>query len=203
MVRTAKENPESKRRLMDAAQKLILSKGYNATSVDEICARARVTKGCFFHYFKSKDDLLQKVLTRFCHEQKGTIEADICCGGERDPLKRIYAHIDCAVKMSKDGMKGNGCLIGVLSQEVSGTHPKIRALCARGFEEWMKIFRADLEEARKKYAPRAALDTKGLAEHFIAVVEGSQVLARARQDTKLVEKNLGHFKKYIQSIFKK
>ena len=200
MVRTAKENPESKRRLMDAAEKLILSKGFNATSVDEICARARLTKGCFFHYFKSKDDLLREVLARFCNDQKGRIETDICCGRTQDPLQRVYAHIACAVEMSKGCVKGKGCLIGVLSQEVSDTHPKIREMCARGFNEWMMIFRSDLEEARRKYAPRAAIDSKSLAEHFIAVVEGSQILAKARQDAKIVEKNLGHFQKYLESI---
>jgi TetR/AcrR family transcriptional repressor of nem operon len=44
-------------KLLDAALSVIRTKGYSATSVDELCAAAGVTKGAFFHYFKSKDEL--------------------------------------------------------------------------------------------------------------------------------------------------
>ena len=45
------------------------ARGYNATTVDDICADAGVTKGGFFHYFKSKDDIAHAALTHF-HEDK-------------------------------------------------------------------------------------------------------------------------------------
>ena len=44
-------------KLLDAAFSIIREKGYAATSVDELCARAGVTKGAFFHHFPSKDSL--------------------------------------------------------------------------------------------------------------------------------------------------
>jgi len=42
-------------KLLDAAISIIRKKGYAATSVDELCAWAGVTKGAFFHHFPSKD----------------------------------------------------------------------------------------------------------------------------------------------------
>ena len=44
-------------KLLEAALSVIRTKGYSATSVDELCAAAGVTKGAFFHHFKSKDEL--------------------------------------------------------------------------------------------------------------------------------------------------
>ena len=48
---------ESKTKLLDAALQVIRAKGYASTTVDDICRQASVTKGSFFHHFKSKDEL--------------------------------------------------------------------------------------------------------------------------------------------------
>jgi TetR/AcrR family transcriptional repressor of nem operon len=48
---------DSKTKLLDAALQVIRAKGYAATTVDDICHQAGVTKGSFFHHFKSKDEL--------------------------------------------------------------------------------------------------------------------------------------------------
>jgi AcrR family transcriptional regulator len=47
----------ARQKLLDATLALIRKKGYSSTSVDELCAQAGVTKGAFFHHFKSKDAL--------------------------------------------------------------------------------------------------------------------------------------------------
>jgi AcrR family transcriptional regulator len=52
---TAKTDARTK--LLEAALSVIRAKGYSATSVDKLCATACVTKGAFFHHFKSKDGL--------------------------------------------------------------------------------------------------------------------------------------------------
>ncbi len=49
--------PDARQKLLDAAVSVIRTKGYSATTVDELCASAGVTKGAFFHHFKSKDAL--------------------------------------------------------------------------------------------------------------------------------------------------
>ncbi|HSH94300.1 MAG TPA: helix-turn-helix domain-containing protein, partial [Roseimicrobium sp.] len=48
---------DAKQRLMDAAQNLIWERSYGATSVDDICAKADVRKGSFYHFFRSKSEL--------------------------------------------------------------------------------------------------------------------------------------------------
>jgi TetR/AcrR family transcriptional repressor of nem operon len=46
-----------KTKLLAATLHVIRSKGYAATTVDDICREVCVTKGSFFHHFKSKDEL--------------------------------------------------------------------------------------------------------------------------------------------------
>ncbi len=52
-----KTKQDAKAKLLDAALSVIRTKGFSATTVDELCSAAGVTKGAFFHHFKSKDEL--------------------------------------------------------------------------------------------------------------------------------------------------
>lgn len=47
----------AKTKILDAAPPVIRAKGYAATTVDDLCEAAGVTKGAFFHHFRSKDKL--------------------------------------------------------------------------------------------------------------------------------------------------
>ena len=202
-MRKAQINPVSKTRLLDAAQNLILKQGFSSTTVDAICRTAKLTKGTFFHYFKSKEDLGKTVLERFCCHSRESMQKSCCSHDKKvDSLKKVYNHLDCAISMAKTTSSGQGCLLGVIAQEMSDTYPAIRKLCKEGFDEWVKIFKRDLDEAKAKYTPRAAFETRGVAEYFIAIVEGSQILSRAKPNHKFMEKNMEHFKQYLKILFK-
>jgi AcrR family transcriptional regulator len=65
MVRVSKEYDERLNELLDVAQKLFFQKGYELTSVNDIIEKVGVAKGTFYHYFSSKDDLLDKIVERW------------------------------------------------------------------------------------------------------------------------------------------
>ena len=65
MVRVVKEYDERMNELLDTAQKLFFGKGYDQTSVNDIIEMVGVAKGTFYYYFKSKDELLNKLVVRF------------------------------------------------------------------------------------------------------------------------------------------
>src|SRR3954451_21734703 len=115
---TTTEVPETKRKLVDAGVQLMRSRGFNATTVDHICAAAGVTKGGFFHYFKSKDDLAAAAVARF-HELKEEEFARAPFRDLPDPLDRVLARLDFA-KAAMGGDRGvtKGCLLGMFAQEM-------------------------------------------------------------------------------------
>ena len=173
-----------------------LAQGFAATSVEEICREAKLTKGSLFHYFDSKEKLGQELLRRRCAEAgnpltpTGRLHAD--------PLQRIFAAVDEAARVWSTG---GGCLVGTFAQELSDTHPAIRSLCREAFDHWAKTMQRDLDAAKARYAPAARIDTGELADHFIAVVEGAVILARARGDRRVVAVSLRHFKRYVAQLF--
>jgi TetR/AcrR family transcriptional repressor of nem operon len=196
----AKPNPAAREALLEAAQQLMLAQGFVATTVDQICQAAAVTKGAFFHYFKSKDELAKATFDRFCRR-----------GGERyqrapflkknDPLERLNGYVDFTIAQVKHPLR-DSCLVGMFSQELADSHPMFRTMCDDAFTQWSAGLKTMLDEVKQRYAPKASIDTRSLADHFLAVFEGSLILAKAKNDVAPVKAQLRHFKRYVNALFK-
>ncbi len=199
---TAQTDSLTKQKLLDAAQELMLAKGYTATSVEEICDAAELTKGSFFHYFEGKEHLGRLVAQRFAASMQQLFQS-APFNQRKDPLERVLGRVDFLIELTRGPHTRKGCLLGTFVQELSGTHPKIRSVCATCFDDAAQSFKQDLEAAKAKYTPRARWSPQSLAEHLTAVVQGAIILAKAKQDPKIMEESLTHFREYLQCVFDK
>ncbi|MBI5782605.1 MAG: TetR/AcrR family transcriptional regulator [Gammaproteobacteria bacterium] len=190
----------TKQKLLDAAVQLMLAKGFPATTLDEICEAAGVTKGSFFHYFADKEEIGAAVLDHFMAGRMQSVQG-APFHRLSDPLKRVYGYLDFMIKLARDSSAMPSCLLGNFAQDLSDTHPRLRAQCGRHFDQWAQMMKRDLDQAKVMYAPKAVLDTLSLADHCIAVLEGALILAKARQDRKVIEKQLRHLRSYLQGLF--
>ena len=199
-MRSKDPDSATRRKLLDAAQGLMLAKGFVATSVDEICSEAGVTKGSFFHYFESKEALGKEALERFAAGQECKFGEAL--EGIEEPLERVYALIEVGMKTSRSHST-QGCLVGTFAQEISQTHPDLRASCERIFDGFADMVTRDLAAAKAKHAPKADFDPRSLGELFLAVIQGSLLVMKATGDRKQMEGNLRHLKTYIQKLYGK
>lgn len=201
-MKIAKESLTTKEQLLQTAMELMLAKGYTATTVDEICEKAGITKGGFFHYFESKEDSGKAVLEYYWQSQVQMVQ-EMPFHSIKDPLKRLHGFLDSFADRARDPQITKSCLIGNFSQELSSTYPEIRTLCDKKFSMFADMLKQILDEAKQMYAPRLRFDTRGLAEHFIAIFQGALILSKAKQDTKVIEENIRHFRQYVETLFKK
>jgi TetR/AcrR family transcriptional repressor of nem operon len=185
-------------RLLDAAERLMLSVGYVDSSVEEICAAAGVTKGSFFHHFKSKEQLGKVLLERFAARQQDRFAA--VCEEIEDPLERVYALIDLAIRSARDPAT-KGCLVGTLAQEISESHPELREVCKCCFEGFAASVGADLVAAKERHAPNADFDAASLGPCFLSLAQGSMLLLRTNGDREAMARNLEHFRRYLRSLY--
>jgi TetR/AcrR family transcriptional repressor of nem operon len=193
--------PETKRKLVEAGVKLMRAHGYNATTVDDVCAEAGVTKGGFFHYFKSKDDIAKAAVTHF-HEGKVKNYEEAPFRKLADPLDRVFGRLDY-VKEAMGGVKRvtKGCLIGVFAQELAFSNPEILTICQDFFSRIIRDFTNDLAEARSAHAPKIAFDPKGVAMFYVAIVQGSLLLAKTAESNDILAGNIEQFRSYLRCLF--
>lgn len=191
-------DPATRARLVEAATSLSLEKGFADTAVAEICERAALTKGAFFHYFTGKEALGKAVLERWV--ANGTAGESAAPFWEKaDPLDRVYGYLDYIAELTEAGPCG--CLVGIFSQELWQSHPELRADCEVAFTGWAERLARLLEEAKIRHAPTASFDPQSVAYHFIAVFEGGLILGRAYKRPEMAQQQIGHFKRYAQSLF--
>lgn len=193
------ELPDAKRRLLDASMQLMIRQGFTATTVDEICAEARLTKGSFFHYFKSKEEIGEATLDHYWEAQRAAFQnAEFT--RLTDPLERLHGFLDFMTQMVKRGPLSQGCLMGNLTQELAHTHPAIREKCEARFNHFVGNIAATLRAAKAKYRPKAEFDPDSVGTLFVSLMQGSILLSKARKDPRPVIENLGHFRAYVDGL---
>ena len=200
-MKIIKKNSKTKEKLLEAAQKIMMDKGFVAASIDEICQEAQLTKGSLFHYFKTKEDLGLAVLKHFSQYMFELRKSSL--GNETDPLKQVFLFINFFLTLSEDPQAIKGCLIGTFAQEISTTHPNLRDCCRESFKENAEFFKKILDMAKFQHMPNKELDTLSLSEYFISVVQGSIIMAKTKQDISILKRNIIHFRSYIEILFRK
>lgn len=184
--------------LLDSARKLMITKGYSATSIDEVCEAAGYTKGTFFHYFQNKAEMGKSLMIR--HREFISTLANAPFMQVEDPLERVGRYIDFIVEMYRDPI-GDSCLVGMFTEELADSYPDIRALCERTFSDWAQSVKRLLLDVDEVYTSEEAVDLDRLAEHFIAVFEGAVILARAKGSVEPVANSLNIYKNLITNMF--
>jgi TetR/AcrR family transcriptional regulator, transcriptional repressor for nem operon len=191
---------DSKTKLLDAALQLIRAKGYAATTVEDICLQAGVTKGSFFHHFKSKDDLALSATAHWEAMTEGFFAA-APYHKPTDPLDRLLGYVKFRGAILTGELPDYTCLLGTLVQETYATHPEIRAACNRGMSRHITALTRDVEAAKKLYAPKARWSSASVGYFMQSVLQGSFVFAKAKQSPDVVWENLDHLQRYLESLF--
>jgi TetR/AcrR family transcriptional regulator, transcriptional repressor for nem operon len=199
-VAMTSEAHESKVKFLDAALRVIRTKGYTATRIEDICEAAGLTKGSFFHHFESKEELALEAADHF-----GAIADRFFAAapyqGEIDPLDRILGYVDFRRAILQGDLPDYTCLLGTMVQEVYDTHPAIRAACERHISAHAATLARDIAEAKKRYAPTAAWTPESLALFLQAVIQGAFVLAKARHGPDVAAESLLHLRRYLETQF--
>jgi TetR/AcrR family transcriptional repressor of nem operon len=192
--------PDARSRLLDAALAAIRAKGYAGTTVDELCARAGVTKGAFFHHFKSKDALGVAAADHWS-ETTGRLFADAAYHDHADPLDRILGYLAFRKARLEGGVPEFTCLVGTLVQETYETAPAIRDACDRSISDHAETLEADIEAAMRERGMSPARTARSLALHMQAVLQGAFILAKAKGGAEIAAESIDHLIRYLELLF--
>jgi TetR/AcrR family transcriptional repressor of nem operon len=191
---------ESKTKFLAASLKVIRAKGYAATTVDDICHTAGLTKGSFFHHFKSKDDLALTAAAYWGELTEGFFAA-APYHQSPDPLERLLGYVDFRAEILTGELADYTCLLGTLVQETYATHPAIRAACDQGMSTHIALITQDIAAAKQRYAPDAPWSAESVGYFIQSVLQGAFIFAKAKQGPEIVREDLAHLRRYLGLLF--
>lgn len=194
------DTPDSSRkRLIAATIDLVRAHGYASTRVEDVCARAGVTKGSFFHHFESKEDLAIEA-ARAWGENAVELFAHGPYMSESDPRARLLGYVSFRRDLISGHIREWSCYAGTTLQETHETYPALREACAQSIEVHLAQLTAMIGEVLEKH-PVAGLQAESLALHIQAVLQGAFVLAKGRQDSQVAIDCIDHLYRYVEMLF--
>jgi len=200
-MQTIVRNPAlTREKLVRAAVGLILERGYCATGVEAICEQAGVTKGSFFHHFANKDELGLAVIQWW--SKMGTeLYSKAWEDEEADPLQQLDAMLEIMEGFASRPGQLCVCAVGMMAQEMAGTHPEFRASCAAELNVWTQNVANLLRKAQELHRPPEPFDSEDVAWFLNSLWQGSMLIAKTREDQRIIVRNLRHARAYLKSLF--
>ena len=190
----------AKEKLLEASVSLIRQRGFAATTVEELCERAGVTKGAFFHHFESKDALGVAAV-----EYWSRITAALFRGAPyhqaADAFGRLRAYLALRKTLIRGELAEFTCVAGTMVQETYASHPDIRAACADSIFGHAGTLVEDFAAAMKERGVGGEVTAESLAAHTQCVIQGAFILAKARGDERVASESIEHLQRYLELLF--
>jgi len=186
---------DTREKLISAAMPLMLRQGYSATAIDSICGEAGVSKGAFYHSFRSKEDLAIAALESFFRrglEALRAIDVSDAPAVERLPLF-VERLADRAEALWEDG-----CLIGGLASEMALANDELQRHVALHFDALAALV-TPLAEPYANALPMLGVSARSLADDLLAFVEGVVVFARGHRNPGLLRPSLQRFANLLRA----
>ncbi|MBY0578740.1 MAG: TetR/AcrR family transcriptional regulator [Burkholderiales bacterium] len=163
---------ETRTILLEIGLELFSRRGYNGTGIKEIVDAAKVPKGSFYNYFKSKEVFADEVIRHYADtlaiRWSGYLDE-----GPQTPLEALrYCFERMIVDYEKSEIK-SGCLIGNLAAEISESSELCKNTLQQVVLSWQEHIACSLEEAQKSGFVRTDISAEMLTDFFWSAWEGA------------------------------
>lgn len=195
---------ETRERLMDIAEAAILSKGFGATSIDEIIAEAEITKSGFFYHFKDKNELARSLLQRYVEREDEFFDDlfDRARELHDDPLHAFLIGLKLFSEMMADLPNGHpGCLVATYCYNERMFDRDVCELNQQAVLAWRQRFLTMFEEIAEVYPTRDDVDLEALADMVSNTVEGGIVMSKALGEPVVLAKQILLLRSYVKLLF--
>jgi TetR/AcrR family transcriptional regulator, transcriptional repressor for nem operon len=170
-------NADTSQRILDVAERLMQTRGYNAFSYADIAQSLRVTKASLHYHFPTKAELGQRLIQRYRQAFLRALETIDESGA--DSLERLRRYSGLYLQVLRNDRM---CLCGMLAAEFTTLPKPMKEELKEFFDENERWLVAVLEDGRAAKKLSFAGTARDVARHLMSSLEGAMMLARSYDD---------------------
>ncbi len=193
-------DPEKTRtRILDVAFDEIYHHGFQGVSINEIVAKTNLTKGAFFHYFSTKNDLGYAIVDEMLKEM--ILQRWIRpLAAYKNPVQGVVRRFRKIIESTPDDQLPLGCPLNNLTQEMSSVDPVFREKLLAVMMLWIAETEKYLKKAQYEgYLSRKA-NPRQVAEFVVMVEEGSFGMVKNLRDKRVFWSLFDSLRQYLESV---
>jgi TetR/AcrR family transcriptional regulator, transcriptional repressor for nem operon len=195
---------QTRERILDAAQHLVVAQGFGSTTVDAVLAAAGASKGAFFHHFPSKGHLGRALVERYAARDAEVLDTFMTAAEKEsdDPAAQLIAFVRAFEEAADDILAVQpSCLFVSFIYEAELTEADTREIVVRSILHWRERI---LEKLAAVPRPASSeVDLPSLADQVFTTFEGAFLLARALNDPTRMRCQLAHLRHYLELLFER
>lgn len=201
---SGRKGSATRERLLEIAEASVLSKGFAATSIDEVIAEAGITKSGFFYHFKDKNELAHEMLRRYVVANDRIFD-DIFARGKEltdDPLDAFLVSLKLLAEVMRDLPSGHpGCLISAICYQERLFDRRVRELSASAVRGWNERFLGHLDEIAAVHPVRDNISLMDLARMLSCIVDGAIIMVKTLGDPSELERQVLTYRSLVRLAF--
>lgn len=195
---------QTRENLLAAAERLILERGYAGTTIDDVLRATDLTKGAFFHHFKTKADLARAVAERYFENDMALFQ-EFSERADRlsdDPLERVIIFLRLFNEyLDGLGRPFPGCIFASYTYESHQFGPDVKDYISKSLDIWSGLFEQKLEALIQARPPKEKVTARQLAEMIVTAIEGGFMMTKAKNDPTWTQRQSNEFQRYLRLLF--
>ncbi|WP_119943308.1 TetR/AcrR family transcriptional regulator [Neorhizobium sp. NCHU2750] len=202
--RTPTKGEATRERILEVARISVLSKGFGATSIEEVIAEAGITKSGFFYHFRDKSELAREMLRRYVAENDRIFDEIFGRGRELadDPLQAFLIGLKLLSELTRD-LPGvhPGCVIASICYQERLFDREVHRLNASSVSSWNRRFLGYLEDIAAVHPPQEPVDLKDLANMLSCTFDGAIIMSKVLGDPTHLERQILGYRTFVKLLF--
>ncbi len=182
----------------------MLSKGFAATSIEEVIAEAGITKSGFFYHFRDKNELAHEMLRRYIAENEQIFDDIFARGAELsdDPLEAFLIGLKLLAELMKDLPSVHpGCMISAICYQERLFDREVRELSAQAVVSWNARFLGYLERISTLHPLNANVELADLAAMLSCIIDGAIIMSKVLHQPDVLERQVLAYRAFVKAAF--
>lgn len=199
-----RDGRQTRERILDQAERLILNQGFAATSVEEVIAASSSSKGAFFHHFPSKAELGRALVVRYAEADVAALRDGLARAEELsdDPGEQVVAFIRLFEEQADAIVSEHqqSCLYVSFLYDRQLHGDGTTQVVADAVVAWRDALRGKIAASAALRPLPDGMDPESLADHVFVTFEGAFILSRAMRDDAHMRAQLGLLRRLLALV---